>query len=228
MLNATLNKLKLAYLKLKYRNNYHEYYAKVMKERTAHDPKNAVGGMWEELGQLQFSFLTQQGLKPTNTMLDFGCGALRGGLHFIGYLETNNYWGIDISREILENGKRFLREAGLESKKPTLLVVKDLSFDALKGKKFDYILAQSVLSHMTLSDIEICFKNIRKVMHNKSIFFATYHDGGEEQYHKKFEDFYYPFSTINEVGEKYGLKVTQESNYPHPRNQKMLRITLGA
>lgn len=45
----------------------------------------AVGGMWDEIGKLQFEFMVKQGLKPHHKFLDIGCGSLRGGysLHSI-------------------------------------------------------------------------------------------------------------------------------------------------
>ncbi len=72
----------LSYLqvKWKYRNRpYSEYYAAVMKVRTKVDPQFAVGGLWDEIGQLQFDFLRAKGLLPRHKLLDFGCGSLRGG-----------------------------------------------------------------------------------------------------------------------------------------------------
>lgn len=62
--------------------------------------------MWDELGKLQFDLLVQQGLKPQHFLLDVGCGSLRGGVHFIRYLEPGHYFGVDESRELLDAGRR--------------------------------------------------------------------------------------------------------------------------
>ena len=43
-----------------------------------------VGGLWDEMGKLQFDFMVSQGLSPEHTMLDIACGALRGGVHHNG------------------------------------------------------------------------------------------------------------------------------------------------
>lgn len=220
-------KLRELFLRIKYRNRYHEYYAKLMKVRTENDPKTAIGGLWEEMGKLQFGYLQKHGLKPEHKFLDFGCGALRGGLHYIGYLNTGNYEGIDISEDILKEARKFLKEANLEDKKPTLHLVNDLSFNCVNGKKFDYIIAQSVLSHMPLEAIETSFANIKKVMHPQTIYFATFHDGGDKTFVKEFQDFYFPFPSLKNAGEKNGLKVELMNDYPHPRNQKMMKITLA-
>lgn len=220
-------KLREFFLRIKYRNNYHEYYAKLMKVRTQNDPRNAIGGLWEEMGNLQFSYLKQHGLKPEHRFLDFGCGALRGGLHYIGYLGAGNYEGIDISEDILREGRKFLKAANLESKHPALHLVNDLSFNCVNGKTFDYIIAQSVLSHMPLKEIETSFVNIRKVMKPSTIYFATFHDGGDKTFVKDFQDFYFPFSDLQQAGTRSGLHIELMNDYPHPRNQRMMKITLA-
>ena len=49
--------------------------------------REAVGGLWDEMGRLQFDFLVAQGLQPHHKMLDIGCGSMRGGRHFVNHLE---------------------------------------------------------------------------------------------------------------------------------------------
>ncbi|MGL5080430.1 MAG: hypothetical protein ACRC8A_02975 [Microcoleaceae cyanobacterium] len=49
-----------------------------------------VGGMWDEIGKLQFDFLLANNLKPSSKFLDVGCGALRGGIPFVPYLDKGN------------------------------------------------------------------------------------------------------------------------------------------
>lgn len=214
-------------LKFKYRNRpYAEYYAKVMKNMTAKDPKAAVGGMWDEIGQLQFDFLSKQGLKKEHKLLDFGCGSLRAGLHFIKYLDKGNYFGVDISPEILSAAKKHLREEKLEYKKPLLKLSNDLKFNNFDGYKFDYILSQSVLTHMPKHDIEELFSNIHKVMNHSSIYFATFWEEGSKIFTKDFVNFYYPFEFLRDIGEKVGLSIKLIGDYDHPRKQKMMKITL--
>lgn len=48
--------------------------------------RGKVGGMWEEIGMLQFQFLVAQGIRAEHRLLDVGCGCLRGGIHLTGYL----------------------------------------------------------------------------------------------------------------------------------------------
>jgi len=60
-----------------------------------HPHREYVGGMWEEIGTLQFNFLLSRGLKPESYLLDIGCGSLRLGVKAIPYLERSHYLGIE-------------------------------------------------------------------------------------------------------------------------------------
>lgn len=207
--------------------SFRDFYAQVMQLRVQHDPMKAVGGMWKEIGELQFNFLIKQGLKPHHKLLDLGCGCLRGGLHFIRYLNQGNYCGLDISKEILEVGREFLVKEKLVHKKPTLQVNRDLKFEELVPKKFDYILAQSVFTHMPLNDIEECFQNVHKIMRPESVFFATFNDGGQECFTNPCgTGFYYAFQVLKRLGENHKLRVEEVEDFRHPRNQSILKITL--
>jgi len=37
--------------------------------------RHIIGGMWDEIGQLQLDYMKSQGLKPYDKLLDIGCGA---------------------------------------------------------------------------------------------------------------------------------------------------------
>lgn len=42
--------------------------------------RNYVGGLWDEIGLLQFEFLKSRGLKPHHVLVDIACGSLRAGV----------------------------------------------------------------------------------------------------------------------------------------------------
>jgi SAM-dependent methyltransferase len=134
-----------------------------------------VGGSWDEMGQVQFDFLVKQGLQPSDWMLDVGCGSLRGGVHFIRYLEAGHYCGIEREQWILDAGQVELAEAGLVDKKPELL--RDSSFDFAKfGRKFDVALAQSVFTHIPLNNIHRCLVRMADALRPGGVFYATFLD----------------------------------------------------
>ena len=80
-----------------------------------------VGDLWQEIGRLQIDFMREKGLAPHHKLLDIGCGSLRGGIHFVEFLENENYYGIDVNQSLLVAGQQELMSANLLSKRPNLL-----------------------------------------------------------------------------------------------------------
>lgn len=212
-----------SYLRWK-RKQYAEFYGMKQDKKALIDPKGAVGGLWEEMGNLQLDYLVSNGLKPEHVLLDLGCGSLRAGLKFIEFLQPGHYWGIDVSLNILEAGKKFLVEEGLEFKKPHLIQNHDLKFGELSALKFDFILAQSVFTHMPEEDIDECFQNLHKILKLSGVFFATFKEGPKRIYHRITTRFSYPTTVFFGLGERYGYSVEIDDGFIHPRGLKMLTI----
>ena len=125
------------------------------------------------MGKAQIDFLLSQGLQPSDVMLDVGCGSLRGGIHFIEYLDAGNYHGIDRSPSILEFAKIELEDAGLVDRRPNLLRNGQFEFD-LFNTSFDVAFAQSVFSHLPLNDIHRCLVRMSEVLKPGGVFYATF------------------------------------------------------
>jgi len=129
-------------------------------------------------GAIDLDTIKKLGLQPENSLLDFGCGFMRSGNHFIHYLDEGNYSANDASGERIAYGKTvtadILGKEAFEQKDPHFYVNEDNSFDWLNGKKFDFIWSCSVLAHMPQADIECLFDSIKKAMHEKSVFLFTY------------------------------------------------------
>src|SRR6476620_4664989 len=133
----------------------------------------AVGGMWDEIGKLQFDFLIARGLQPHHLLLDIGCGALRGGLHFISYLDPGNYYGADLNPTLVEAGQYELEQTGLTNRDPCVLVTK--TFEVGKfGVQFDRALAVSLFAHLPAEHIGRCLVEIARVLKPGACFFATF------------------------------------------------------
>ncbi len=208
------------------KHDYLSAYSLRTDQRVEVDPAQAIGGRWEEIGELQYNFLLRKGLQPHHRMLDIGCGTLRGGQHFIAYLNPGGYTGIDISSKAIAFARQFVNDKGLADKQPRLIVNerKNLKFDDFNNEQFDYLLAQSVFTHLMPEHIEECFAHVSKVMHNGSTFYYTY------QRAKVYEqtsvtDFRYPFSFFESLAERYGFHVRDVAeDYPHPRFQRMVAM----
>src|SRR5699024_9375243 len=119
---------------------------------------------WNALGRMQFDYLVGHGLQPHHRLLDIGCGNLRAGRWFVNYLQPSNYYGVDISSEILFAAQRTVHTYGLREKLRHLTPVADLRFEFLPHACFDVVHAHSVFSHAPLKIVEECLDNVGRIL----------------------------------------------------------------
>lgn len=206
-------------------------------EIAAKEHRAFVGGLWEEVGQLQFEFVKAQGLLPEHTFVDVGCGAMRGGVHFVNYLDKGNYFGLDINPSLIAAAKAELGAMGLLDKSPNLLVNDNFEL-SLFGTNFDYAIAVSVFTHLFMNNIMRCLVEVNKVLKPNGRFYATFFQaphpaylesihhtpGGITTYYDH-DPFHYSFSEIQNLAVTANLAVKQVDDWSHPRDQKMLCFT---
>ena len=202
-----------------------QYYKELMKIRIKYEgAESAVGFNFQQMGMHQFTFLKEQGLQKHHSLLDIGCGCLRGGIHFIDYLNRRCYTGCDISPEIITEAHKVLLKKDLHEKCPRLFVNKNLQFKEF-NQQFDYILAQSVFSHLPDKDIKECFRNLHWIMHKSSVFYATFFKHEDWRVKEKGSDIAYAYDLqyFLDLGDRYDLQV-KEVSYYHPYKQTILEI----
>ncbi|MEX2457747.1 MAG: class I SAM-dependent methyltransferase [Actinomycetota bacterium] len=175
----------------------------------------------------QFSLLTQLGLREDHSLLDLGCGSLRGGRLFIPYLLPDRYFGIEPHAWLVEEG--IGHEIGrdqIELKRPTFAHVDDFRLTVF-GRRFDFILAQSILSHASQPMIRRCMAEARAALQPGGRFVATFLEG-EEDY--RGDEWVYPEcvtyrrETFDSLVASEGL-VTTALDWPHPAGQRWVLVT---
>jgi SAM-dependent methyltransferase len=208
-------------------NDYLDAYSQHTDLRVAEDFRAAVGRKWEQVGKLQFDFLVENDLQPHHRMLDIGCGTLRGGRHFIRYLDAGNYVGTDISAKAIEVARQLVEDEGLSEKHPRLLVSwhKNLRFEEFEPQSFDYLLAQSVFTHLKPEHIEECFRHVGRIMRPDASLFFTYYQGSKFHQSGR-KTFAHPLSFFEALAEACGFDLMDRAaDYPHPNGQRMLMVT---
>lgn len=204
---------------------YLEAYRAHTNFRVLSDPQMATGGKWGLVGKLQFDFLCKHGLRPQHRMLDIGCGTLRGGQHFIRYLDSAHYVGMDISPKVISLGKKLLQRENLSAKRPELYVNRamNLRFEELHGRTFDVLLAQSVFTHLLSEHIDECFQHVGNLMSQEASFFFTFFEA--EGFAKRTEkSFCYPRSFFESLASRHGFLMDSFPDYDHPLGQQMVRL----
>lgn len=125
----------------------------------------------------QFNLLTLMGLREEHDLLDIGCGSLRAGRLFIPYLLPGKYCGLEPNRWLVEEGIK--NEVGADLariKQPTFLHDENFTLTAF-GRKFDFLLAQSVFSHAAPQQIARCLQQAKLVLKPGGMFVMNFMRG---------------------------------------------------
>lgn len=198
--------------------------------------REIIGGLWEQMGELQLNFMKENGLRPEEHLLDIGCGSLRGGVRLAAYLDRGHYWGVDSNGPLLEAGRAELELAGISYRVPGENLLQDAEFDFNRlGQVFDRALAQSLFTHLPANRIRLCLYRLAGVMRPYGRLFATYfevaedhpidepfiHPSGITSYSHK-DPFHYRPSEVAAFPNPMPWRLAACLDWGHPRNQKMM------
>jgi len=139
--------------------------------------KSYIGPLdrYDLMAASQFNLLTTIGLRETHTLLDIGCGSLRGGKLFIPYLLPEKYYGVEPNQWLIDDGiENEVGQSQIDIKKPRFSNTDVFDFSVF-NTKFDFLLAQSIFSHSSSKQMQSCIVEAEKVMHDNSVFIATFY-----------------------------------------------------
>lgn len=200
--------------------------------------RDLVGGMWDEIGLLQFDFLVAQGLKPCHRLMDVGCGSLRGGVHFARYLDCGNYYGVDLNRTLIDAGyEHEFKPRGLDRRVPRNNLQATAEFDFSPfDQPFDFALALSVFTHLPLNTIRVCLERLAPSMAAGGVFYATVFEGnpneptwkpvrhqpGNITTYGDRDPYHYRREDLTHVAGTSGWTAEWVGGFDHPRDQQMV------
>ena len=216
-----------------------DYYDKaaIAERALKGDHRAAIGGLWEEVGKLQFDFMVRRGLQPDHRLLDLGCGSFRGGVHFVPFLDPGKYFGFDRNQSLMNAGyDKEIVPAGLADRLPRENLVADDNFDFSKFPvAFDRVIAVSVFTHLTLNLVRVCLERLAESVVAGGEFYATYFSAPEERptylplLHSPggittygYQDpYHYRFADLRHAALGLPWEVLNIGDFGHPRDQRM-------
>lgn len=198
------------------------------------DHRGYVGGLWDDVGRLQFDVLKEHGLQPQHRLLDVGCGALRGGVHFVPYLDPGHYCGLDSNASLLVAGQHELALAGCADRDARLIADGDFRVERF-GQRFEFALSVSVFTHLYLNHIQIALSRVSRVLTPGGRYFATFfhapssasvdplpHQPGGVVSRYDREPFHQSFDELAMMASHAGLHAELIGDFGHPRDQRMI------
>lgn len=145
------------------------YSIQVDKQLESGKPHATLGGNLKRgdfgsSGSRVYETLLDLGLKPEHTVVDYGCGTLRVGVHVISHLDPGNFWGMDIAEFLLDKGRDLIGSEVVESKKPNLGVIGPEFVEKAASTNPDFVYSIAVLIHVHPDEASEFFDNLGQLL----------------------------------------------------------------
>jgi len=102
---------------------------------------------------MQLAVLLENGLQPWSKVLDFGCGALRGGWWMMQFLLPGHYCGIEPNKKRLQLAIDHVAGPDLIARaQPRFSSISDLNMGVF-GESWDFVICRSIWTHASKSEI---------------------------------------------------------------------------
>jgi SAM-dependent methyltransferase len=110
------------------------------------------------------------GLEPRMRVIEYGCGTLRLGRHFIRYLRRRNFMGYDVIPEFLDMGRQSVGPALLGKRKPALHVIDPGSLPH-EGIAFraDLVVSIAVSFHVHPGELDFYLQSLSALTHHRLV-----------------------------------------------------------
>jgi cyclopropane fatty-acyl-phospholipid synthase-like methyltransferase len=115
-------------------------------------------------GRELFEAIRALGLEPSHSVVDYGCGSLRVGQHFIRFLDSRNYIGLDVTDRFYLDGLSMLDRELLEAKQPGCEVISQRSLAATASRDPDFVVSIAVLKHVPPGELGHFFDNLAQLV----------------------------------------------------------------
>jgi hypothetical protein len=117
-------------------------------------------------------------IEPHHKVVEYGCGALRIGAHFIRRLAPGNFFGLDVVPGFYEAGQAAIGAALIAEKRPRFGVIEDAMLADAQALSADLVYSAVVCAHVHPDEIETYFRNLARLAHKQGarlIFNAALH-----------------------------------------------------
>ena len=142
--------------------DYADLYRRCAKE--AASDEDIVGQGYDWIGDVELAVLLECGLRPSSTLVDFGCGTGRLAVKAIPTLSGGAYIGIEIAEDILERAVRNVAAACPDPPCEVIWLHNTGTTFPLDDASADMICAFSVFTHLEHEDVYAYLVDARRAI----------------------------------------------------------------
>ncbi|HWA89884.1 MAG TPA: hypothetical protein VG889_07605 [Rhizomicrobium sp.] len=150
-------------------------YTKMQMEKTAEALRQGKGhptlgrnidghADWWSAGQPTFAhYLKTFPIAPQSKVIDYGCGSLRVGAHFIRYLDPGCFFGLELAKGLYEMGQEIIGPELLAEKVPRFGLTGSPALREAAAFGADYVYSTAVAFHVHPDELPLYHMNLVKL-----------------------------------------------------------------
>jgi hypothetical protein len=152
--------------------SFGQYYVRsVLQKMKAEGQHTTIGPAvpdaenWREAGLQNFRRVCRMTtVDPARGVVDYGCGSLRIGQHFIRHLEPGCYMGMDVTDDFIRIGLDLMDEAEIAAKRPHFgLIDDDAAVAEARKLEPQLLLAHGVHFHIHPDEMARFYDNVAQI-----------------------------------------------------------------
>lgn len=120
---------------------------------------------WWKAGEFRFlKMIKTFAIAPEHRVIDYGCGTLRLGGHFMRYLEPGNFFGLDVSPDLIEIGRDLVGGELIQAKAPRLAAIDDRSLADAADFKAAFLFSEAVDYHVVPDELGFYYDALKRLV----------------------------------------------------------------
>jgi hypothetical protein len=143
-----------------------EIVARQVKQGVRHHSlgENLDGGEFWQAGEAKAArYMRLTSVTPKSRVIDYGCGSLRIGAHFIRFLDPGGFLGLDVTDVFYEMGKRLIGDELLRTKAPRFGVIDEAAVEAAADFGAHIVYSNAVCYQVHPDELETYFDNLMRL-----------------------------------------------------------------
>jgi SAM-dependent methyltransferase len=121
---------------------------------------------WWKAGAERFAKMVAAfAIAPRHRVVDYGCGSLRLGGHFMRYLERGNYFGLDVAGDLIAMGRELIGEQIVADRAPHLASIDENALASAESFGAAFVVCEAVDYHVFPDELGFFYRALARLTH---------------------------------------------------------------
>ncbi len=119
---------------------------------------------WWQAGRDRFQKMIKTfAIAPSDRVIDYGCGSLRLGGHFMRHLEPGHYFGLDVTADLIAMGCELIGAETVAERAPHLAVIDESALAEAETFGASFLFSEAVDYHVVPDELDFYYATLLRL-----------------------------------------------------------------